>query len=174
VSMCSCLSGHAQARDDTSRDLNPLYQQTHEAALLYGRGMRAGIDRREQKKAGAELERATVAKIRKTQARPARRARPVARESACGAGLLQALQLAKPAARAARVLRALQGKCTSECAGRRDGIDMVANLQKKKTNCISLQLCVYAGRGGAHGLGGLRAVAVPAPKISTRASGART
>lgn len=31
--------------------------------------MRAGIDRREQKKAGAELERATVAKIRKTQAR---------------------------------------------------------------------------------------------------------
>ena len=61
----------AQARDDTSRDLNPLYQQTHEAALLYGRGMRAGIDRREQKKAGAELERATVAKIRKTQARSA-------------------------------------------------------------------------------------------------------
>ncbi len=33
--------------------------------------MRAGIDRREQKKAGAELERATVAKIRKTQARAA-------------------------------------------------------------------------------------------------------
>ncbi len=76
------MSGHAQARDDTSRDLNPLYQQTHEAALLYGRGMRAGIDRREQKKAGAELERATVAKIRKTQARPARRARPVARAGA--------------------------------------------------------------------------------------------
>lgn len=59
----------AQARDDTSRDLNPLYQQTHEAALLYGRGMRAGIDRREQKKVGAELERAAVAKMRKTQAR---------------------------------------------------------------------------------------------------------
>ena len=35
--------------------------------------MRAGIDRREQKKAGAELERATVAKIRKTQARAAGR-----------------------------------------------------------------------------------------------------
>lgn len=87
---------HAQARDDTSRDLNPLYQQTHEAALLYGRGMRAGIDRREQKKAGAELERATVAKIRKTQARAAGRPwshykkAPVPRTRTCVVGFSQA------------------------------------------------------------------------------------
>jgi len=37
--------------EDTSKDLNPLYNSTHEAAVLFGRGLRAGIDRREQKKA---------------------------------------------------------------------------------------------------------------------------
>jgi len=36
--------------DDTSRDLNPLYNNPHEAMLMYGRGMRAGIDPEEQKK----------------------------------------------------------------------------------------------------------------------------
>eukprot|EP00967_Tisochrysis_lutea_P135934 scaffold241843_cov16-Tisochrysis_lutea.AAC.2 len=44
------------ADEDTSRDLNPLYATPHEATLLYGRGMRAGIDRREQKKKAAEFE----------------------------------------------------------------------------------------------------------------------
>ncbi|KAI3916458.1 hypothetical protein MKW92_005915 [Papaver armeniacum] len=36
--------------EDTSRDMNVLYQNPHEAQLLFGRGFRAGIDRREQKK----------------------------------------------------------------------------------------------------------------------------
>ncbi|KAL4421083.1 hypothetical protein ABPG77_001378, partial [Micractinium sp. CCAP 211/92] len=44
------------AAEDTSRDLNPLYQNLHEANLLFGRGFRAGIDRREQKKTAAEAE----------------------------------------------------------------------------------------------------------------------
>ncbi|KXZ50152.1 hypothetical protein GPECTOR_17g788 [Gonium pectorale] len=44
------------SKDDTSRDLNPLYNNLHEAALMFGRGMRAGIDRREQKKAAATVE----------------------------------------------------------------------------------------------------------------------
>ena len=39
-----------EAGDDTSKDLNPLYNKTHEAQLLFGRGLRAGVDRREQKK----------------------------------------------------------------------------------------------------------------------------
>ena len=34
--------------EDTSADLNPLYDKKHEALLLFGRGLRAGIDRREQ------------------------------------------------------------------------------------------------------------------------------
>ena len=34
--------------EDTSVDLNPLYEKKHEALLLFGRGLRAGIDRREQ------------------------------------------------------------------------------------------------------------------------------
>eukprot|EP00658_Telonema_sp_P-2_P016451 TRINITY_DN16389_c0_g1_i1.p1 TRINITY_DN16389_c0_g1~~TRINITY_DN16389_c0_g1_i1.p1 ORF type:complete len:274 (-),score=80.30 TRINITY_DN16389_c0_g1_i1:443-1264(-) len=34
--------------EDTSRDLNPLYQDRPESALLFGRGRRAGIDVREQ------------------------------------------------------------------------------------------------------------------------------
>ena len=52
------------AADDTSRDLNPLYQNTHEAALLFGRGFRAGIDRREQKKASIEAESETMRRSR--------------------------------------------------------------------------------------------------------------
>jgi ATP-dependent RNA helicase DDX23/PRP28 len=36
------------AEEDTSADLNPLYEKKHEALLLFGRGLRAGIDRREQ------------------------------------------------------------------------------------------------------------------------------
>ncbi|RZC68773.1 hypothetical protein C5167_031964 [Papaver somniferum] len=41
------------ATEDTSRDLNSLYQNPHEAKLLFGRGFRAGMDRREQKKKDA-------------------------------------------------------------------------------------------------------------------------
>lgn len=44
-----------EAGDDTSKDLNPLYNNTHEAQLLFGRGLRAGVDRREQKKVGNTL-----------------------------------------------------------------------------------------------------------------------
>ena len=43
-----------EAGDDTSKDLNPLYNNTHEAQLLFGRGLRAGVDRREQKKVPKE------------------------------------------------------------------------------------------------------------------------
>ena len=49
--------------EDTSRDLNPLYNKTHEAALLFGRGMRAGIDRKEQKKQGILLEQDLIKKV---------------------------------------------------------------------------------------------------------------
>ncbi|KAJ7299828.1 hypothetical protein O6H91_06G043500 [Diphasiastrum complanatum] len=35
--------------EDTSRDVNPLSQNPHEARLLFGRGLRAGMDHREQK-----------------------------------------------------------------------------------------------------------------------------
>ncbi|KAG0562769.1 hypothetical protein KC19_9G170100 [Ceratodon purpureus] len=42
--------------EDTSRDMNPIYQNPHEAQLLFGRGFRAGMDRREQKKLAAKNE----------------------------------------------------------------------------------------------------------------------
>ncbi|KAL6551350.1 Envelope glycoprotein gp160 [Orobanche minor] len=42
--------------EDTSRDMNSLYQNPHEARLLFGRGFRAGMDRREQKKLAAKNE----------------------------------------------------------------------------------------------------------------------
>ncbi|KAG6712308.1 hypothetical protein I3842_05G097300 [Carya illinoinensis] len=42
--------------EDTSRDMNSLYQNPHEARLLFGRGFRAGLDRREQKKLAAKIE----------------------------------------------------------------------------------------------------------------------
>ncbi|KAM7259182.1 hypothetical protein ACFE04_014923 [Oxalis oulophora] len=35
--------------EDTSRDMNSLYQSPHEAQVLFGRGFGAGMDRREQK-----------------------------------------------------------------------------------------------------------------------------
>ncbi|KAG2535853.1 DEAD-box ATP-dependent RNA helicase 21 [Panicum virgatum] len=51
--------------EDTSRDMNTLYQSPHEARLLFGRGFLAGIDRREQKKAAAAHEKETRAELRR-------------------------------------------------------------------------------------------------------------
>ncbi|KAH6763591.1 P-loop containing nucleoside triphosphate hydrolases superfamily protein [Perilla frutescens var. hirtella] len=51
--------------EDTSRDMNSLYQNPHEARLLFGRGFRAGMDRREQKKLAAKNEKDTRDEIRK-------------------------------------------------------------------------------------------------------------
>lgn len=53
------------ASEDTSRDLNPLYQDPHEAALLFGRGFRAGIDRREQKRAALDAENEALQRARR-------------------------------------------------------------------------------------------------------------
>jgi len=39
-----------ESGDDTSTDLNPLYDRRHQPALLFGRGFLAGTDRREQRK----------------------------------------------------------------------------------------------------------------------------
>eukprot|EP00750_Incisomonas_marina_P009222 INCI15854.1.p1 GENE.INCI15854.1~~INCI15854.1.p1 ORF type:complete len:600 (+),score=134.34 INCI15854.1:914-2713(+) len=39
-----------EAHDDTSQDLNPLYQQRAQVSLAFGRGYRAGMDMREQRK----------------------------------------------------------------------------------------------------------------------------
>ncbi|KAL3702056.1 hypothetical protein R1sor_020078 [Riccia sorocarpa] len=50
--------------EDTSRDMNPIYQNPHEAQLLFGRGFRAGMDRREQKKLAAKNEKDLRAEIR--------------------------------------------------------------------------------------------------------------
>jgi ATP-dependent RNA helicase DDX23/PRP28 len=52
--------------EDTSRDHNPLYDQTHQAALLFGRGLRAGFDRKAQKQTSVAHERELIAKIRKS------------------------------------------------------------------------------------------------------------
>ena len=52
-----------------AQDLNPLTKETTEAALLFGRGMRAGVDRREQKKAAATHEREILRKMRESMAR---------------------------------------------------------------------------------------------------------
>ncbi|KAL2621551.1 hypothetical protein R1flu_001756 [Riccia fluitans] len=50
--------------EDTSRDMNPIYQNPHEAQLLFGRGFRAGMDRREQKKLAAKNDKDLRAEIR--------------------------------------------------------------------------------------------------------------
>ncbi|CAK9201244.1 unnamed protein product [Sphagnum troendelagicum] len=50
--------------EDTSGDMNPIYQNPHEAQLLFGRGFRAGMDRREQKKLAAKNENDLRAQIR--------------------------------------------------------------------------------------------------------------
>ncbi|KAJ6840611.1 DEAD-box ATP-dependent RNA helicase 21 [Iris pallida] len=55
--------------EDTSRDMNSLYQNPHEARLLFGRGFLAGIDRREQKKQAARHEKETRDEIRKKEGR---------------------------------------------------------------------------------------------------------
>ncbi|KAK8506296.1 hypothetical protein V6N13_100347 [Hibiscus sabdariffa] len=53
--------------EDTSRDMNSLYQNPHEAQLLFGRGFRAGVDRREQKKLAAKNEKEMREEIRKKE-----------------------------------------------------------------------------------------------------------
>ncbi|KMZ76390.1 ATP-dependent RNA helicase [Zostera marina] len=53
--------------EDTSRDMNSLYQNPLEARLLFGRGFRAGIDRREQKKLAAKNEKETHDELRKKE-----------------------------------------------------------------------------------------------------------
>lgn len=53
--------------EDTSRDMNILYQNPHEARLLFGRGFRAGMDRREQKKLAAKNEKEIRDEIRKKE-----------------------------------------------------------------------------------------------------------
>ncbi|KAK8488760.1 hypothetical protein V6N13_025325 [Hibiscus sabdariffa] len=53
--------------EDTSRDMNSLYQNPHEAQLLFGRGFRAGVDRREQKKFAAKNEKEMREEIRKKE-----------------------------------------------------------------------------------------------------------
>ncbi|KAG6957926.1 hypothetical protein JG687_00009687 [Phytophthora cactorum] len=45
-----------EASEDTSADLNPLYAQRMDVNLLYGRGYRAGVDMREQRKKNSFLE----------------------------------------------------------------------------------------------------------------------
>lgn len=49
------------------RDLNPLYNSTVEASLLFGSGARAGVDRREQKKLAATHKAALMRKMREAQ-----------------------------------------------------------------------------------------------------------
>ena len=56
-----------ETADDTSKDLNPIYNQTHEAALLFGSGKRAGVDVQEQKKMAAEHQRQLLKKMRQAQ-----------------------------------------------------------------------------------------------------------
>ena len=51
--------------EDTSRDLNPLYDKTFEVAPLFGRGMLGGVDRREQARSNEQREQTLIAKSRK-------------------------------------------------------------------------------------------------------------
>lgn len=51
--------------EDTSRDMNSLYQNSHEAQLLFGRGFRAGMDRMEWKKLAAKNEKELREEIRR-------------------------------------------------------------------------------------------------------------
>ncbi|KAM7498008.1 hypothetical protein LguiA_022422 [Lonicera macranthoides] len=55
--------------EDTSRDLNSLYQNPHQALLLFGRGFRAviGMDRREQRMVAAKNEKELSVKIWKKE-----------------------------------------------------------------------------------------------------------
>ena len=50
---------------DTSVDLNPLYDKPHESALAFGRGARAGVDRRVVAEEGARRQMALVSQSRR-------------------------------------------------------------------------------------------------------------
>ena len=61
--------GVPQSPEAACRDLNPLYNSTLEASLLFGSGARAGVDRREQKKQAATHKAALLRKMRESQVR---------------------------------------------------------------------------------------------------------
>ena len=75
--------------EDTSRDVNPLYNNPHEAALLFGRGLRAGIDRKEQKKQAAVHEKELLSKMKSSAG--ARPARPACLRGCDGEGALSSV-----------------------------------------------------------------------------------
>jgi ATP-dependent RNA helicase DDX23/PRP28 len=74
--------------DDTSRDLNPLYQDRPDTALLFGRGRRAGIDLKEQQQQNAFYEQLVEArladqeKLRKAEKKERKRQRAAEAEAA--------------------------------------------------------------------------------------------
>lgn len=57
-----------KTEEDTSRDLNPLYARPAEVSFLFGRGMLAGVDRKEQIKVNLEHERILLEKSREAMA----------------------------------------------------------------------------------------------------------
>ena len=73
-----------EAKEDTSKDLNPLYDNPHEARLLFGRGLRAGVDRRVQRKENAAFEMAQMSREdrRAAEARAKREEEAYEREQA--------------------------------------------------------------------------------------------
>jgi len=79
-------------QDDTSRDLNPLYQDRPDTALLFGRGRRAGIDLREQQTQNAfydqlvEQRLEEQERIRKAEKKERKRLRAEAAAAAAEAG----------------------------------------------------------------------------------------
>jgi ATP-dependent RNA helicase DDX23/PRP28 len=52
------------AKEDTSRDLNPFYDRPAEVAFLFGRGLVAGIDRLEQQKINMQYEKSISEKLK--------------------------------------------------------------------------------------------------------------
>ena len=53
-----------ESKEDTSRDLNELYDRTYDAPLAFGRGLRAGVDRRVQKKENSAHQMSLISKSR--------------------------------------------------------------------------------------------------------------
>merc|ERR1712007_343365 len=53
-------------KEDTSRDLNPFYDVPAEVAILFGKGLIAGIDRLEQQKINTLHEKKTFDQLRNT------------------------------------------------------------------------------------------------------------
>ena len=101
-----------ETTDDTSQDLNPLYQQRASVSLAFGRGYRAGMDMREQRKRNTYM--TDLTKFRQQQERKMEEDAELSRAEIALAEQKRRAELESVEERQARIGREMDAKVARE------------------------------------------------------------